>query len=70
MRELFLRLWTDQSMAIGVLRGLIMVVAELVRADLIPTGGNGSRIAAVLTVLAVSIPAGQMNDTSKEQRPA
>lgn len=61
MRELILRLWTDQSMAIAAVRGCIMVIAELVRADLIPTGGNGGKIAAALTVLAISIPAGQMN---------
>ena len=62
MRDLIMRLWTDQSMAIAALRGCIMVFAELVRADLIPTGGNGTKIAAVLTVLAISIPAGQMNN--------
>lgn len=61
MRDFFRSLWTDESRFIGLMRGAIMLLAECIRGDLVPLGTHGSKIAALLMVLAVSIPAGDKN---------
>jgi hypothetical protein len=43
------------------MRGAIMLAAELIRSDYIPMGAHGAKVAAVLMVIAVTIPAGDKN---------
>lgn len=62
MRDFFLSLWTNESRFIGLMRGVIMLSAELIRGDYIPMGAHGAKIAAVLMVIAVTIPAGDKNN--------
>lgn len=61
MRDFFVSLWTNESRFIGIMRGAIMLAAELIRSDYIPMGAHGVKIAAVLMVIAVTIPAGDKN---------
>lgn len=60
MRALLAKLWNDPAYAIGALRGCFMLLAELFRQDIIQThvAGGGAKVAGVLMILAVAIPAG------------
>jgi hypothetical protein len=64
MKNFFVSLWTDESRFIGLSRGMIMLLAECIRGDLIPLGTHGTKLAALLMVLAVSIPAGDKNPST------
>jgi len=49
---------------IALLRGLLLLIAVLFETNTIPTGveGGGRKVAATLSVIAVSLAAGQKND--------
>lgn len=63
MGALLRRLWSDPAYFVGAVRGLLMLLAELFRQDVIPTGvpGGGAKIAGMLMIAAVAIPAGETN---------
>lgn len=56
------------AQTIGLIRGGIMILAVLFSQGVVPTGvdGGGQRVADALTVVAVSLAAGQKNDSEKK----
>ncbi len=63
MKQFFLRLWTDESFFVRVIRVGLAGIGEMLHNGVIPTGtsGFGYYVGMVLTALALFIPAGQQN---------